>query len=252
MTTPILEVERLTKYFGGLAAVKDVSFAVPERHIYGFIGPNGAGKTTLFSMIAGALQPSAGYIRSRGKDVTGSRPFSLVKSGIARTHQIVCPFRAMTVLENVQVASHFGRRNITRTAAAREHAMQVLARLGLERLASTLAANISLGDQKRLELARALATDPELLLCDEICGGLSPTETRTMLDLLRHIRGQGTTIMYVEHDVKAIMAVCDHVMVLNYGQKLAEGKPQEIQTNPAVIEAYLGEAGSRQKRRIVA
>ena len=252
MTTPILEVERLTKYFGGLAAVKDVSFAVPEQQIYGFIGPNGAGKTTLFSMIAGALQPSAGYIRSRGKDVTGSRPFSLVKSGIARTHQIVCPFRAMTVLENVQVASHFGRKNITRAAAARDHAMQVLARLGLERLAGTLAANISLGDQKRLELARALATEPELLLCDELCGGLSPTETRTMLDLLRHIRGQGTTIMYVEHDVKAIMAVCDHVMVLNYGRKLAEGKPQEIQNNPAVIEAYLGEAGSRQKRRIVA
>jgi branched-chain amino acid transport system ATP-binding protein len=253
MATPILEVERLTKYFGGLAAVKDVSFAVPEQQIYGFIGPNGAGKTTLFSMIAGSLQPSAGHIRSRGKDVTGSRPFSLVKSGIARTHQIVCPFRAMTVLENVQVASHFGRKNITRSAAARDHAMQVLVRLGLEGLAHTLAANISLGDQKRLELARALATDPELLLCDEICGGLSPTETRTMLDMLRHIRRQGTTIMYVEHDVKAIMAVCDRVMVLNYGQKLAEGKPQEIQNDPAVIEAYLGKAGSEKKgNRIVA
>jgi len=252
MATPILEVEKLTKYFGGLAAVKDVSFAVPEQHIYGFIGPNGAGKTTLFSLIAGSLQPSAGRIRSRGKDVTGSRPFSLVKSGIARTHQIVCPFRAMTVLENVQVASHFGRRNITRTAAAREHAMQVLTKVGLENRADALAANIPLGDQKRLELARALATDPDLLLCDEICGGLSPTETCAMLDLLRHIRRQGTTIMYVEHDVKAIMAVCDRVMVLNYGQKLAEGEPQEIQNDPAVIEAYLGKVGSEKKGNRVA
>jgi branched-chain amino acid transport system ATP-binding protein len=248
----ILEVEKLTRYFGGLPAVKDVSFSVPEQHIYGCIGPNGAGKTTLFSLIAGALAPSAGHIRSRGKDVTGQRPFRLVKTGIARTHQVVRPFRAMTVLENVQLASHFGRKNITRTAAARDHARQVLAWVGLERQADTLAANISLGDQKRLEMARALATDPELLLCDEICGGLTGSETRGMLDLLRRIRKQGTTIMYVEHDVKAIMAVCDHVMVLNYGQKLAEGKPEEIQNDPAVIEAYLGKAGSRKKGRPVA
>jgi branched-chain amino acid transport system ATP-binding protein len=252
MTAPILQVENLTRYFGGLAAIKDVSFSVPEQHIFGFIGPNGAGKTTLFSMIAGALEPSRGSIHSRGKDVTGYRSYSLVKSGIARTHQVVCPFRAMTVLENVQVAAHFGRQKLTRTAAAREYAMQVLARVGLDHRADALAANISLGDHKRLELARALATDPELLLCDEICGGLTPMETRTMLDLLRQIRRQGTTIMYVEHDVKAIMAVCDRVMVLNYGQKLAEGNPQEIQNDPSVIEAYLGKAGSRKKGRNVA
>ena len=252
MTAPILEVEKLTKYFGGLPAVKDVSFAVPEQHIYGFIGPNGAGKTTLFSMIAGALQPSAGRIRSHGRDVTGKRPFSLVRAGIARTHQVVRPFRAMTVLENVQLAAHFGRKNITSTAAARDHARHVLAWAGLDRLADTLAANISLGDQKRLEVARALATDPELLLCDEICGGLTRNETRSMLDLLRRIRHQGATIMYVEHDVKAIMTVCDHVMVLNYGEKLAEGKPEEIQNDPAVIEAYLGKAGSRKRGRSVA
>src|SRR5919197_5856218 len=156
MAMPILEVEKLTKYFGGLAAVKDVSFAVPEHHIYGFIGPNGAGKTTLFSMIAGSMQPSVGRIYSRGKDVTGQPPFRRVKSGIARTHQIVCPFRAMTVLENVQVAAHFGRKDIARTAAARDHAMQVLVKLGLDHLANTAAGTISLGDQKRLELARAI------------------------------------------------------------------------------------------------
>jgi len=200
-------------------------------------------------MIAGALEPSKGRIHSRGKDVTGHRSFSLVKCGIARTHQVVRPFRAMTVLENVQLAVHFGRKSITRTAAARDHAREVMARVGIDRQADTLAANISLGDQKRLELARALATDPELLLCDEICGGLSPTETRSMLDLLRRIRQQGTTIMYVEHDVKAIMAVCDRVMVLNYGQKLAEGSPHEIQNDPSVIEAYLGKAGSQKKGR---
>ena len=245
----ILEVEKLTKYFGGVAALKDVSFDIPEKQICGFIGPNGAGKTTLFSVITGAHRPSAGRIQLRGKDVTGMDSAALVKRGVARTHQIVRPFKAMTVLENVQVAVHYGRRAITRTAPAREHALQALKLVGLDNKAPQLASALSLGEQKRLEVARALATAPELLLLDEICGGLTGAETRAMMDLLQRIREGGTTIMYIEHEMKAIMTVCDRITVLNFGQKLAEGKPEEIQDNEAVIEAYLGKSTFRSAPR---
>lgn len=223
-----------------MAALKDLSFDVPERHICGFIGPNGAGKTTLFTLITGAARPSAGIIRLRGKNVTGKSPAALVKQGVARTHQIVRPFRAMTVLENVQLAVHFGRNPITRTIHAREKALHALQQVGLDNRAQFLASALSLGEQKRLEVARALATGPDLLLLDEICGGLTAPETRAMLDLLQRIRESGTTIMYVEHDMKAVMAVCDRITVLNFGQKLAEGKPEEIQNDESVIKAYLG------------
>ncbi len=225
-----------------MAALKDVSFNVAERRISGFIGPNGAGKTTLFSVITGAQKPSAGRVHFRGKDVTGMRPSSLVKLGVARTHQIVRPFRAMTVLENVQLAVHYGRKGVRGTNAARESAMETLAQVGLEARAGHPAAMLSLGEQKRLEVARALAAAPDLLLLDEICGGLTMNETRAVLDLLRRICEQGITIMYVEHDMKAVMAVCDHITVLDFGQKLAEGKPEEIQKNEAVLKAYLGKA----------
>jgi branched-chain amino acid transport system ATP-binding protein len=240
----ILEVSNLTKLFGGVAALKDVSFDVPEKQICGFIGPNGAGKTTLFSVITGAHKPTGGNVALRGSDVTGMGSATLVKKGVTRTHQIVRPFRAMTVLENVQLAVHYGRRAVSRTGPAREHAMETLKMVGLEHKANRMASELSLGDQKRLELARALATLPELILLDEICGGLNPSETRVMLDLILRIREQGTTIMYVEHDMKAIMSVCDRITVLNFGQKLAEGRPEEIQNNEAVIEAYLGKSGS--------
>jgi branched-chain amino acid transport system ATP-binding protein len=236
----ILEVKALSKYFGGVAALKDVSFEVPERHICGFIGPNGAGKTTLFSVITGGVKPSAGKVHLRGKDITGAGAAALVKMGIVRTHQIVRPFRALTVLENVRLAVHFGREGVARTSPAKERAMKVLTQVGLEHKADYPAFMLTLGEQKRLEVARALATSPDLLLLDEICGGLTGSETRSMLDLVYRIRESGTTIMYVEHDMKAVMSVCDRITVLDFGQKLAEGKPHEIQNDEAVIKAYLG------------
>lgn len=223
-----------------MAALKNVSFDIPEKQICGFIGPNGAGKTTLFSVITGAFRPSSGEVHHRGADVTGMSSASLVKRGVARTHQVVRPFRALTVLENVQLAVHYGRSAVARVSVARERAIEALRLVSLDQKARVLASALSLGEQKRLEVARALATGPDLLLLDEICGGLTGSETRFMLDLIQRVRDGGTTIMYVEHDMKAIMSVCDRITVLNFGEKLAEGKPEEIQNNPAVIEAYLG------------
>jgi branched-chain amino acid transport system ATP-binding protein len=220
--------------------LKDVSFEVQEKQICGFIGPNGAGKTTLFSVISGTFRPSAGKVRLRGVNITGKHPARLVKMGIARTHQVVRPFRALTVVENVRLAIHFGRHHATTGQSAEEQAMYVLCQVGLDNKAHLLASALSLGEQKRLEVARAIATGADLLLLDEICGGLNSTETRSMLDLVQQIRDRGATIMYVEHDMKAIMSICDHITVLDFGQKLAEGKPDEIRNNDAVIKAYLG------------
>ena len=240
--TAVLEVRGLTRYFGGLAAVKDVDLVVPEGAIFGLIGPNGAGKTTTFSMIAGSLTPSAGRVFYRGRDVTRLKAFQRVRLGITRTHQIVRPFRSLTVIENVELAARYGRRPPRTAGEARRRALEVLEFVGLGAQAGLSAAVLPVGQQKLLELARALATAPDLLLCDEICGGLTDAETRNVMDLLRKIRQNGTTILYIEHDMRAVMSVCDRIAVLNFGQKLAEGTPDEIRRNPAVVEAYLGRA----------
>ena len=239
---PILSLNRLTKYFAGLAALKEVSFELQQGGIYGLIGPNGAGKTTLLSIVAGSFRPTSGEMLFQGRGLTRAKSFAAAQAGIVRTHQIPKPFRSLSVAANVEVGIRFGRGQ--RPARAPNKAQQILEWVGLAHLAHVPAATLSVGDQKRLELARALATGPSLLLCDEVCSGLTESETTSVLRLLREIQKAGTTILYVEHNLKAIMSVCDHIIVMNYGQKLAEGSPEAMQNDPSVIEAYIGRPAS--------
>lgn len=235
---PILSLDRLTKYFAGLAALKEVSFELQQGGIYGLIGPNGAGKTTLLSIVAGSFRPTSGEMLFQGRSLTGAKSFAAAQAGIVRTHQIPKPFRALSVVANVEVGIRFGRGQ--RSARASNEAQRILEWVGLGHLTYAPAVTLSVGDQKRLELARALAAGPSLLLCDEVCSGLTESETTSVLRLLREIQKAGTTILYVEHNLKAIMSVCDHIIVMNYGQKLAEGSPEAMQNDPSVIEAYIG------------
>lgn len=235
---PILRLEKLTKYFAGLAAVKDVSFELQPGSLVGLIGPNGAGKTTLLSLVAGSLPPTSGKIEFEGRNLTGAKSFQAVRAGIARTHQIPKPFLTLSVLENVEVGLRFGRSG--KTSGGPKKATEILDLVGITRLGDAKAAALSVGDLKRLELARALAARPSLLLCDEVCSGLTETESGLVLRLLCEIRSAGTTILYVEHNLRAIMSVCDPVIVMNYGQKLLEGPPETVQNDPSVIEAYIG------------
>lgn len=235
---PILKLDKVTRYFAGLAAVKDVSFELDRGGLVGLIGPNGAGKTTLLSLVAGSLQPTSGGIEFEGRDLAGAKSFQAVRAGIARTHQIPKPFLTLTVLENVEVGLRFGRRG--KSAGGTKTAVEFLELVGIARLAALHASALSVGDLKRLELARALAARPSLLLCDEVCSGLTETETASILRLLCDIRAMGTTILYVEHNLRAIMSVCNPVIVMNYGQKLLEGSPDTVQKDPSVVEAYIG------------
>jgi branched-chain amino acid transport system ATP-binding protein len=238
---PILEGENVTKHFGGLAAVAGVGFSVEPGKIVGLIGPNGAGKTTLFNLISGALVPKEGVIRFNGRNITGLKPHRICRMGVARTFQSVKVFSNLPVLENVLLGSLFGTAKGMPAADTAREAMEALDFVGLSAARAIPAKDLTLANQKRLEVARALATKPELLLLDELMAGLNPTETVEAMELVTRIREKGITIFMIEHVMKAIMSVCDQIMVLHHGKKIAEGTPQEIATSRTVVEVYLGE-----------
>ncbi|HEX3468102.1 MAG TPA: ABC transporter ATP-binding protein [Candidatus Elarobacter sp.] len=238
---PILAGRGLTKRFGGLVAVDGVDLDVPAGEILGLIGPNGAGKSTLFRLLAGIMRPTAGTVTFRGRAITHRAAHDICVAGIASTHQIVRPFREMTVLENVMVGAFFGRRPRPHgVPAAREDALESLALCGLEARAAAPARALNLAGQKRLEIARALATRPEVLLLDEVLAGLNPTETDRTLDLVRSIRARGVTIVIVEHNLRAVRGVCSRIVVLVEGRKIVEGDPETVLRDERVVTAYLG------------
>jgi branched-chain amino acid transport system ATP-binding protein len=238
---PILEGKGVTKYFGGLAAVSNVDFGVEQREAFGLIGPNGAGKTTLFNLISAALTTKSGTIKFKGENITGLKPYKICRMGIARTFQTVKVFPDLPALSNVTLGLHFGMSPGLSSKDAVREATELLEFVGLSALKATPAKDLTLANQKRLEVARALATDPELLLLDEMMAGLNPTELTQAMELIARIRDKGITIIMIEHVMKAIMNVCERIMVLHHGQKIAEGTPQEIATSEKVIKVYLGD-----------
>jgi len=237
----ILTVENVTKRFGGLTALDGVSFKVRRNEILGLIGPNGAGKTTLFNVISGVYKPEIGRVLFKDIDITGWPPHRVARLGIARTHQIVKPFPDLTVKENVMVGALFGRKWLGELEASRI-ADEVLEFVGLKEKADFLARSLNVQEKKRLELARALASEPELLLLDEVLAGLTPAEVKQMLEVLRDVRKEkGVTIIMVEHVMHAVMEISDRIVVLHFGKKIAEGSPEEVANDPNVVTAYLGD-----------
>ena len=239
MTGAHLELAGIGKSFRGLRAVHDVSFEVPAGAIHALIGPNGAGKTTIFNMIAGVYPPSVGHVELDGRRISGLRPDLVCDAGVGRTFQIVKPFKGLSLLENVTVGALHRRPNV---GDARAHAEGILARLGLADRRHQMAESLTLPDRKRLEVARALATEPKLLLLDEVMAGLRPTEVDVMVAFLRDLNAEtGLTILLIEHVMRAVMALAAQVVVVSYGEKIAEGTPLEIARHQAVLDVYLGE-----------
>jgi branched-chain amino acid transport system ATP-binding protein len=237
----ILEVEGVNKHFGGLMATSDVAFHVEQGEIVGLIGPNGAGKTTLFNLVSGALIPDSGVIRFKGKNITGLKPHQITRMGIARTFQSVKVFPKMSVFNHVLLGYSFGNPKCTPADKTLKGITEILDFVELSEMREFRSKDLILANQKRLEVARALATKPELLLLDELMAGLNHTEVMQAMELIRKIREKGVTILMVEHVMKAIMDTCDRIIVLHHGEKIAEGKPEKIATDKAVVEVYLGE-----------
>ena len=241
MSTTLLKVSDLGRSFGGLQALSGVTFSVEEREVFGIIGPNGAGKTTLFNCLSGLIPPSEGQVFFAGRRIDGQRSHDICRLGLARTFQLVRPFHGMSVVENVMVAS-YGR--YPRPMEAREHALEALGQVGMGHLAERDAERLSVAEMRRLEIARAIATGPQLLLLDEMMAGLTATESDELCEQVSALNRSGITILVVEHSVPIIRRLCGNAIVLNFGAMLARGRVEEVLSDPAVQDAYLGSAGA--------